>query len=118
MKIAAFFIVIVYLWLAVALPTGDLDGKWLHALLFGATGFVLLLAIVLKSPRIMGICVGFSSLAFVSLWSCVVLAPKFVFGVMYELGAHVLFVSVVSSIHLGVAIFTYMAKVNMFKKDP
>lgn len=71
-----------------------------------------------NKPPIMKVCALFAALAFMLLWICAAFAPKVVYGALYEYGAHVLFVTVVSSIHFGTAIFAYFAVYHMFKKEP
>jgi hypothetical protein len=114
----AVFLLILHLLCALGFPTGNLDSKMFFSLIFGTTAFVLLLAILNGSPNMMKIFAGFAAIAFILLWSCVLVAPKYVFGVLYEYGAHVMFVSIISSIQIGSAIFAFMAKDHMSKKDP
>ncbi|MBL8890294.1 MAG: hypothetical protein JNL67_09960 [Planctomycetaceae bacterium] len=117
-KAVAFLFGFTLVCLALFIPTGDLPTKWLYAVLYAGTGFLLLLAMLLNSQRIMKVCALFAALAFMLLWFCVAFAPKVVYGILYEYGAHVLFVTVVSSLHLGTAIFAYFAVNHMFKKEP
>lgn len=117
-KAAAFLLGFTLVCLALFIQNGDLPTKWLYATLYLATGCMLLLATVLNQSTIMKLCAVFAALAFILLWVCAAFTPKFVYGALYEVGALILFVTVVSSIHFGTAIFAYFASNHMFKKTP
>ncbi|MBL8892007.1 MAG: hypothetical protein JNL67_18675 [Planctomycetaceae bacterium] len=117
-KAVAFLFGFTLVWLALKIQNGDLPSKWLYATLYLATGCMLLLATVLNKPRIMKVCALFAVIAFMLLWICAAFAPMVVYGALCQVGAHVVFVTIVSSIHLGTAIFAYFAINHMFKKEP